>query len=103
MTSLFDSAVYEARRAIEWAEIVPEDFLKDVVLNGQGLATLGCNYRPDVSTRFWWTIVWKSIDGEQHSASAQTMQLCLWRAAVREKQIREKVEKQDKTDQEREA
>ncbi|SRR6266566_7806820 len=93
MTSLFDTTVYQARRAVEWAEIDLEYFLKDIAINGQGPATLGVHYRPDVSTRYWWTITWKSVDGEQHHMSAQTMQLCLWRAAIRERQIREKQEK----------
>ena len=100
MTSLFDSMVYQTRRAVEWAEIDLEYFLKDIAMNGQGPAKLEVRYRPDVASRYWFSIKWRSEDGEQHSEGAQTLQLCLWRAAIREKQIRERVERQAQKEQE---
>ena len=94
MTSLFDTEVYQARRAIEWAEIDLDYFLKDLTGDDpQGRpAVLMVHSRPSVRTRFWWTLQWHGVDGEEHRTEGETMQLCLWRAAVREKKLREKLE-----------
>ncbi len=100
MTSLFDSTVYAARQFVEWAEIDLEYLLKDLATNGQGPAKLEVHYRPDVASRHWWILRWRGQDGELHSESAQTLHLCLWRAAIREKHIRERIEKQSQKEQE---
>lgn len=93
MTSLFDSAVYQRRNATPWAEIDLPYFLADLAQNGEGPTSLQVNKRPSVSSRLWWTLTWKSVDGEEHRAEAQTMGLCLWRAAEMELRLRAKEEK----------
>lgn len=98
MSSLFDTEVYQARRAIEWAEIDLDYFLKDLAGDDEQKrpVRLEVHSRPSVRTRFWWMLTWIGADGEEHRMEGETMQLCLWRAAVREKKLREKTESQGK-------
>lgn len=90
MSSLFDSTVYQARREMEWAEIDLDYFLKDLAGDDtqKRPVRLEVHARPSVRTRFWWTLTWHGVDGQEHQMSGETMQLCLWRAACREKQLR---------------
>lgn len=93
MTSLFDSSVYDARRAVEWAEIDLTYLMKDLAQSAEGNVTLEVINRPAVSSRFWWRFTWTGADGEQHTQEAQTLGLCLWRVAIHEKKLRAKVYK----------
>lgn len=94
MTSLFDSAVADRRKHTPWAEIDLKDFLTDLAINADYTPiTLQVQYRPSVASRLWWSLTWKSEDGEEHQAEAQTMELCLWRAAEMELRLRAKEEK----------
>ncbi len=90
MGSLFDSKVYQRRNETPWAVMNLAAFIKDMAINGQSSVTLTCCYRPDVASRFWYTIEWTDDNGEKHSASAQELDLCLWRAAEIELQARRK-------------
>ncbi|MCK9593202.1 MAG: hypothetical protein M0Q91_14455 [Methanoregula sp.] len=49
------------------------------------------SYRPEVSTRKWWTIEWYGEDQERHDASAQDLDLCLFRAAEIDLRVSEKI------------
>lgn len=96
MTSLFESTVSVYRNAVPWATIDLPSFLKDIAQNSfedAKLVTLSCLARPDVSSRFWWTLTWTSVDGEERTMAAATLELCLWRAAIREKQLKDKAER----------
>jgi 3-mercaptopyruvate sulfurtransferase SseA len=53
---------------------------------------LECKHRPDVASRFWWTIEWTGADGQRHIQAAQELTLCLWRAAENEMQVERQVE-----------
>lgn len=99
MTSLFDTAVRNRRQATPWARVDALRFLKEMALNataeGQGndlSATISVEYRPDVASRFWWTVTWVSADGIRGSVSSQELDLCLWRAAEVEERCRQRVE-----------
>jgi hypothetical protein len=71
-------------------------FLKDAAWNGAGSDEHGLNikakvtvvYRPDVASRMWWTIRWTGEDKQQREASAQELDLALWRAAEMEEGAR---------------
>ncbi|SRR6266567_1075746 len=98
MSSLFESEVYQARRAIPWAEIDLEYFLRDLARDSYDVpqpVSLSVISRPSVSSRFWWVLTWIGEDGEERTMAAATLELCLWRAAVREKQLREKSERRN--------
>lgn len=90
MSSLFESRVRERRHHTPWTELNVDEMLADLTLNNpsQAPATLTCEYRHSVSTRFWWTLDWTGADGQAYRADAQTLQVCLWRAAEREVSIR---------------
>jgi hypothetical protein len=117
MGSLFESKVYATRRAYPWAEIDLEQFAKDAALSGSTAdlklpeAANACYrgreyhsgkndfrftvlYRPDVASRFWYTVEWTGEDGERHEVSAQEFGLCMWRAAIAELEIRERVKRE---------
>ena len=116
MGSLFDSKVYSTRRAYPWAEINLELFAKEAALSGseadrklpeaadamlhkwnyhsgENDFRLTVQYRPDVASRFWFTVEWTGEDGGRHEVSAQELSLCMWRAAVAELEIRERVKR----------
>ena len=102
MTSMFDSAVYARRNHTTWARVNHLAFMKDMSFNGEGAhyehaAKLSIQYRPDVASRFWWTIEWTGADGERHEQSAQELDLCLWRAAEAESRIEARLEAERKS------
>jgi hypothetical protein len=95
MSSMFETDVYQARQITPWANINLEYFLRDLARDSYDIpqpVSLSVVSRPSVSSRFWWVITWMSIDGEERTMAAATLELCLWRAAVREKQLRDKAE-----------
>ena len=101
MTSMFDSNVRDRRDHTEWAVMSLTAFMKDMALTGGSQmagqvtypVTLTCHYRHSVASRFWWTIQWTDEQGEKHEASAQELDLCLWRAAEMEIRARKRQEK----------
>ena len=102
MTSMFDSNVRDRRDHTEWAVMSLTAFMKDMALSGNSQTeeratcpvTLTCHYRHSVASRFWWTVTWTDEQGEKHEASAQELDLCLWRAAEMEIRARKRQEKQ---------
>lgn len=118
MGSLFDSEVYARRRANPFAEIDLEQFAKAVALHGSDADSklpeaadaclrrreyhsgkndfqLTVQYRPDIASRFWFTVEWTGEDGERHQAEAQEFNLCMWRAAVLDQQVSEMVKREE--------
>ena len=101
MTSMFDSNVRDRRDHTPWAIMSLSAFIRDMALMGGSQAeervncpvTLTCHYRHSVASRFWWTIQWTDEHGEKHEASAQELDLCLWRAAEMELRVRKRQEK----------
>lgn len=87
MSSLFDSNVYQRRNETPWAEMSLSAFMDEMMFSGK--VTFSCEYRPRVASRQWYTIEWIDEDGIQHSQCAQEWDLCLWRAAQIELQVRE--------------
>lgn len=93
---MFDSRVYELRNQIEFARPGLVQFMKTMALNEPSEQTkeqashgafeffggvrLECGSRPDVSSRYWWTIEWIGVDGETYRVMAQDLDLALWRA-----------------------
>lgn len=92
MSSSFDSSVHQRRNATPWAKMSLAAFLKDAAWNGAPTkaddqprpASISVVYRGDVASRMWWSIIWTGEDGELHEASAQDLDLALWRAAETE-------------------
>lgn len=98
MSSMFETDVYQARQVIPWAEIDLKYFLQCLAQDTGDMpqpVTLSVLSRPSVSTRLWWVLTWTGEDGEERTMAAATLELCLWRAAVREKQLRDKAERRD--------
>jgi hypothetical protein len=98
MSSLFETDVYQTRQITPWANINLEYFLRDLARDSYDIpqpVSLSVVSRPSVASRFWWVITWMSIDGEERTIAAATLELCLWRAAVREKQLRDKAERRN--------
>ena len=111
MSSLFDSNVRDRRNHTEWAVMSLTAFMKDMAISGGSLAISGqerrpgehvncpvrltCQYRHSVASRYWWTIEWADELGIEHRAEAQELDLCLWRAAEMELQVRKKEEKEN--------
>lgn len=96
MTSLFDTLVRERRNHTQWAHINAFQFMKEMALNSphdankwEHEAILKVHYRPDVSSRYWWTIEWTGEDGQRYSTDSQELDLCLWRAAQIETRTQE--------------
>lgn len=87
MSSLFDSRVYQRRNETPWAVMSLSAFMKEMMY--QGKITFSLQYRPSVASRQWYTLEWVGEDGEQHQTEAQEWDLCLWRAAQIELQVRE--------------
>ena len=88
MSSLFDAEVNAARNHTPWSAIKLAELMRDLATEGADV-TLTCDARPSVASRFWWTLKWTTEDGRRWTADAQTLDLCLWRAAVREHKTRE--------------
>lgn len=92
MSSLFDTLVSRRRDATPWAKMSLVAFLKDAAWCGAprkeggqaSPASVSVAYRGDVASRMWWTIAWAGEDGERREASAQELDLALWRAAEME-------------------
>jgi hypothetical protein len=98
MSSAFESDVYQIQQIIPWAEIDLEYFLRDLARDSYDIpqsVSLSVVSRPSVASRFWWVITWMSIDGEERTMAAATLKLCLMRAAVREKELRDKAERRN--------
>ncbi len=98
MGSWFDSKVYQRRRANEWMSVNLLDFARDVSDNTWGLdnpprddVILTIAPRPDVASRYWYTLEWTAADGTRRSVSSQEYGLMLWRAAVTEEDARAEV------------
>lgn len=79
-----DSGVYRARNTVPWARIDVGGLLQDLTQHDEEEVRLTVRHRPSVLSRMWWTIHWTSENGLEYGVSAQTLQLCAWRAAVRE-------------------
>ena len=101
MTTLFDSDVRIRRNHTPWATMRVQAFMKEMAYNIfqgdkrdaiENRVILECHYRHQVASSFWWTITWTGEDGQRHSAEAQELDLCLWRAAEIEMRIRRKIE-----------
>ncbi len=96
MTSEFDTRVRARRNHTPWSRMSLVQFLKDAAWNGADGAGEGgsleafvsVKYRPDVASRMWWTIRWTGEDKQQREASAQELDLALWRAAEMEEGAR---------------
>lgn len=97
MSSLFESEVYQRQRATPFTRISLTALMKELALEVAGDAaaevTLSCKYRHSVPSRFWWTISWLGVDGEQHVCDGQELDKCLWRAAVDYAHYNNKLEK----------
>jgi hypothetical protein len=100
MTSMFDSDVRDRRDHTEWAVMSLSAFMRDMAITGNSQTeergtypvTLTCHYRHSVASRYWWTITWTDEHGVKHEASAQELDLCLWRAAEMELRARKRQE-----------
>ncbi len=98
MSSMFDSNVRDRRNHTEWAVMSFTAFMKDMAINANRdigertnpPVTLSCRYRPDVASRFWYSVHWTDERGHEHTAEAQELDLCLWRAAEMEIRARAK-------------
>ena len=100
MGSMFDSEVYARKRHTPWARISLLSMISELVQNdgdGDGKVSLSAQYRHDVASRIWCTLEWTSEDGKRKEVSAQTLDLCLWRAAHSELLCREKIATADPT------
>lgn len=82
MSSVFETEVYTARRRVRWADINVDDFLRELAGESREVK-LEVDYRPSVRTRTWYRLSWKDTDGQGYSVDGETLQLCLWRAAIR--------------------
>lgn len=85
MSSAFDSEVYAERQRLHGLSINPNHLMFTAIWVGDREdppaalpVSLTVEYRPDVDTSQWWTLRW----GKDQFASAKSMQLCLFRAAV---------------------
>lgn len=102
MSSMFDSMVYQRRNHTPWARISMHAFIDEMMwnaptpgLNGEEKphrVTISCDYRPEVSSRKWWSMKWICCDGSEREASSQYFDLMMWRAAQIELQAREQMD-----------
>ncbi len=83
MSTFFESQVYDEERRVPWSRIDLLGFMRDMARDEKPVR-FKVSYRPDVSTRFWFTLKWHGEDGDWLEASAQSLQKCLWRAALRQ-------------------
>lgn len=92
MSSLFDSWVYSRRNNTPFTEVNKISFLKTMaqlesylpaekkeLLKERGAMLRICP-RPDVASRYWYTIEWTSPQGTRLSAQSQELDLVFWRA-----------------------
>jgi len=86
MTSRFDSDVNSRRNATPWAVMSLSAFIQEMMFCGR--VVFSCAYRPDMASRQWFILEWTGEDGNPHRAEAQQWDLCLWRAAQMELQVR---------------
>lgn len=96
MGSWFDSKVYERRKRSPWMTPSLLGFAKDVLLSywpdkqeDERPVVLTIANRPDVASRFWYTLEWTAEDGSHRAVSSQEYDLLMWRAAVTEQDVRE--------------
>lgn len=102
MSNLFDTMVSIRRKTTPWARVNPFIFMTEMATNvgeGNSEAILTVQPRPSVASRRWWTISWVGQDGKRHEESAQELALCLWRAAEREIQIEEEIDRKEKEEE----
>ncbi len=83
MSSIFDSEVYAARRRCRWADINIDDFLRELTLENSDIR-LEVDPRSSVRTRVWYRLSWKAASGQGYGVDGESLQLCLWRAAIRQ-------------------
>lgn len=95
MSSAFNSDVYATRRRYPWAEIEVGALMNDLT-NYIGEVKLTCRPRKAVRTRLWWSCAWTDADGKERMTEGETLQLCLWRAALREMETRDQMEREQK-------
>lgn len=103
MTSEFDTRVRARRLHTPWSRMSLVHFLKDGAWNGidkkegggNEEASVSVRYRPDVTSRMWWTIRWMGEDGQLREANAQELDLALWRAAEMEEAARAERKRQE--------
>jgi hypothetical protein len=87
MSRIFDSLVYARRPHTPWSRMSLLDFAKDVCLRHlekpaiERCFELRMFYRADVATRYWFDVSWSGPNGERLSASGQSLDLALFRAA----------------------
>lgn len=89
MNSLFDTLVRNRRINTPWARMSASAFMNEMAWNGAPKkpgdpatpVSISVVHRPDVVTRMWYTVSWPSEKGEVLEASAQELELALWRAA----------------------
>lgn len=79
MSTLFDSQVNALRDSIPFVHPSATEFMRALSAE-EGEVILRCASLPEVASRYWWTITWTDIDGQEHQAAAQTLNLCMWRA-----------------------
>lgn len=97
MSTLFDSEVYAARNHTPWTTIKLAELMRDLATEGSDVK-LECEARPSVASRFWWRLSWTTEDGRRWLVDAQTLDLCLWRAAVREQKTRAELDSSNNGD-----
>jgi hypothetical protein len=89
VSSAFDSEVYAERNRLPGVSVNLARLMQHLMwLCEPHKATLEVEYRPDVETSQWWTLRW----GDQFAA-AQTLELCLFRAAVIARRSDERAQK----------
>lgn len=101
MSGEFDSRVYARRQHTPWARMSLTAFMSEVMYrsNKENItqhAALYLSYRPDVASNKWWTIEWYGEDQETHDASAQDLDLCLFRAAEIDLNISKEIREREK-------
>ena len=120
MSSLFDTAVYNRKNHTPWTGINLLEFARDMAVQGSDVDDVlaqsegiqrrnyhsGKNdfllivqYRNEVSSRFWFTAKWTGADGKRHQAEAQTIELCMWRAAQIELDIQKAIDSKGGNDE----
>lgn len=84
MSSIFDSAVYSLQQSAPFAGPKPMSFIAEKA-RWNGEVKLTVRPRPEVASRLWWVLEWIE-DDQPVSVSAQTSELCFWRAIQMHKQ-----------------
>jgi len=80
MSSIFDTEVREERNRLPGVAISAHKLMQELMWASEGVlpASITVGHRPDVETSMWWTVRW----GNGRFASATTLELALFRAAV---------------------